>query len=134
MAEVEDAATLCAELGHEVVEYWASKLGREPDPPELEPHTRAWPDEERKIPAADYLLAKQNLQVLRRTVARFSTEVDVWLTPTLAAPGLPTGGSTDKGSADTSDLRGFNRPHAPAGVRNRRGFFLNALSCLATSI
>ena len=39
--------------------------------------------------AADYLLAIQDLQAFSRTVARFFTEVDLWLTPTLAAPPLP---------------------------------------------
>jgi amidase len=113
---VQDAAALCTELGHEVVErdlpgldeqvgqainvvfgvgvawiaaYWVRKLGRKPDPDELESHTSAWVEEGSKISAADYLLAIQDLQGFSRTVARFFTEVDVWLTPTLAAPPLP---------------------------------------------
>lgn len=113
VAAVQEAATLCAELGHEVVErelpgideqvgqainvvfgtavawilaYWVRKLGREPEPEELEPDTRAWAEQGTKTTAADYLLAVQDLQAFSRTVARFFTEVDVWLTPTLAAP------------------------------------------------
>jgi amidase len=116
IAAVREAATLCADLGHEVTErdlpgldeqvgraintlygaavawivaYWVRRLGREPEPDELEPHTRAWVEEGSKITAADYLLAMQDLQVFSRTVAAFFTAVDVWLTPTLGAPPLP---------------------------------------------
>jgi amidase len=116
VAAVEDAAALCAALGHEVSErdlpgidarvsgsinvvfgagvawivaYWVRRLGREPEPDELEPHTRAWADEGGRISAADYLLAVQDLQAFSRTVGRFFTEVDVWLTPTLGEPPLP---------------------------------------------
>ena len=66
---VQDAAALCAELGHEVIErdlpgideqvadainvvfaaavawivaYWVRKLGRDPEPDEIEPATHAW--------------------------------------------------------------------------------------------
>lgn len=111
-----DAAALCADLGHEVIEddlpgidermvgaigvvfgaavawivaYWVRKLGREPEPGEIEPHTRAWTDEGSRVSAADYLLAVQDLQAFSRTVARFFTEVDLWLTPTLGEPPLP---------------------------------------------
>jgi amidase len=116
VAAVEDAARLCAELGHEVSErdlpgidervggainamfgaavawivaYWVRKLGREPEPDELEAHTRAWAEEGSRISAADYLLAVEDIQRFGRTVARFFTEVDLWLTPTLGEPPLP---------------------------------------------
>lgn len=115
VAAVNDAAVLCADLGHEVIErnlpgidaqvggavdvvfnaavawivaYWVRKLGREPEPDEIEPHTRAWADEGSRVTAAHYLLAVQDLQAFSRTVARFFTEVDVWLTPTLGEPPL----------------------------------------------
>ena len=118
VAAVQDAAALCADLGHEVTErdvpgidervggavnvvfgaavawivaYWVRKLGREPDPDEIEPPTRAWAEEGRRISAVDYLLAVQDLQAFSRTVARFFTEVDVWLTPTLGDVPLPIG-------------------------------------------
>lgn len=116
VAAVQDAASLCAELGHEVFErelpginervgtainvmfgaavawivaYWVRKLGREPEPGEIEPTTRAWAVDGTRISAADYLLAVQDLQAFSRTVARFFTEVDLWLTPTLGEPPLP---------------------------------------------
>jgi amidase len=116
IAAAQEAAALCAELGHEVIErdlpgidervagavgvvldaavawivaYWVRKLGRDPEPDELEPQTWAWAEHGRRVSAAAYLLAIQDLQAFSRTVARFFTEVDVWLTPTLAAPPLP---------------------------------------------
>ena len=118
VAAVEDAANLCADLGHEVVEgelpgtedrvggavgvvfdvavawivaYWVRKLGREPGADELEPATRAWVEKGRRVAAADYLLAIEDLQAFSRVVARYLTEVDVWLTPTLGEPPLPIG-------------------------------------------
>jgi amidase len=72
-----------------IVAYWVRKLGREPEPDELEAHTRAWAEEGSRISAADYLLAVEDIQRFGRTVARFFTEVDLWLTPTLGEPPLP---------------------------------------------
>lgn len=118
VAAVQDAAALCANLGHEVVErdlpgldervdaaldvvfgaafawildYWVRKLGREPDPEEIEPLTRAAWEQGRRITVGSYLLAVQDLQAFSRTVARFFTGVDVWLTPTLSEPPVPLG-------------------------------------------
>lgn len=118
VAAVHDAAALCADLGHEVVErdlpgldervgaaldvmygaavawilgYWVRKLEREPGPDEIEPLTRTAWEQGRRISAGDYLLAIQDLQAFSRTVARFFTGVDVWLTPTLSEPPVPLG-------------------------------------------
>ena len=38
------------------------------------------------VPAADYLLAVEDLQAYARAVARSFAEVDLWLNPTLAEP------------------------------------------------
>jgi amidase len=116
VAAVQDAARLCSGLGHDVSErdlpgidervgeaintmfgaavawivaYWVRKLGREPKPDELEPHTWAWTEAGSRISAAAYLLAVEDIQRFGRTVARFFTEVDLWLTPTLGQPPLP---------------------------------------------
>jgi amidase len=117
-AALEDAAALCASLGHELVEvdlpgltpevgsaigtvftaatawivgYWIRKLGRRPEADELEPLTRAYWDMGRNVTAADYLLAIGDCQAFSRTVAGFLTDVDVWLTPTLSTPPLELG-------------------------------------------
>ncbi len=113
VAALEDAVALCAELGHEMVEadlpgldgrvgaaigtcfdaatawivaYWVRRLGREPGPDELEPLTRAYWERGRRVDAASYLLAVEDLQAFARTVATFLTGVDLWLTPTMSEP------------------------------------------------
>ena len=128
IAAVRDAAALCESLGHDIVErelpgvydqspptldaidagavawilaYWVRKLGREPDADEIEPLTRAWWDATRGVTAADYLLAVQDAQALSRTLARFFTDIDLWLTPTLAEPPVPVGEIS--GTADDPD-------------------------------
>ncbi|MFG2824623.1 amidase [Kitasatospora sp. NPDC048365] len=116
-----DAVRLCTDLGHDLVEddlpgltedvghaigtvygaamawilaYWTRELGRPPRPEELEPYTRAFWEHGRGITGGDYLLAVTTLQSFARTVARFLTRYDTWLTPTLAQPPLPLGEMT----------------------------------------
>ena len=118
VAAVREAAELCESLGHELVEvdlpgltpdvgsaigtvfsaatswiiaYWVRKVGREPSAEELDPLTHAYYEMGRGVSAADYLLAIEDCQAFSRVVARFLTDVDVWLTPTLASPPLPIG-------------------------------------------
>ena len=120
LAALGDAARLCAGLGHELVErdlpgltpavgvaigtawraavawivaYWARRRGREPRDGELEPLTRVWWEEGRRLPAADYLLALDDLRAFARVVARFFARerIDAWLTPTLSEPPVPLG-------------------------------------------
>jgi amidase len=118
IAALDDAARLCTELGHELVEtdlpgldgavgsaigtvfnaatawivgYWVRRLGRPPEADELEPLTRAYWESGQCVSAADYLLAIEDLQAFARVVAQFLTGVDVWLTPTMSTPPLPLG-------------------------------------------
>ncbi len=118
VAALHDAAQLCADLGHTVVErdlvpltpevgaavgtvyaaavdwilrYWIRRLGREPGPDEIEPLTREYWEQSKAVSGGDYLTAVETLQRFSRSVARFLTTVDVWLTPTLAQPPLPLG-------------------------------------------
>ena len=118
VAAVRDVAALCESLGHEVVEadlpgltpqvgaaigtvfnaatawivgYWIRRLGRQPEADELDPLTRAYWDMGRGISASEYLLAIEDCQAFSRVVARFLTDVDVWLTPTLSTPPLAIG-------------------------------------------
>ena len=113
VAALEDAATMCASLGHElveaelpgltpkvgsaigtvfaattawIVEYWTRKTGRVPTDDELEPSTRWYWEKGRQVSAADYLLAIEECQRFARTVAQFLTSIDLWLTPTMSAP------------------------------------------------
>ncbi|MCA1842064.1 MAG: amidase, partial [Actinobacteria bacterium] len=113
VAAVRDAAALCESIGHDVVEadlpghspalgsaigtvfsaatawivgYWTRHLGRAAEDHELDPLTRAYWEWGRRVSAADYLLAIGDCQAFARVVARFLTDFDVWLTPTLSTP------------------------------------------------
>ncbi len=118
LAALDDAVGLLAGLGHEVVEadlpgltedvgraighvyaagtswvvkHWTRRLGRPPRPAELDPLTRAYLEQARGLDPGDYLLAIEDLQLFARTVARFFTTVDAWLTPTMARPPVQLG-------------------------------------------
>lgn len=118
IAAVQEAAKLCAELGHEVEEaspqlereklvksfitIWAaghawlidglsSKIGREAGPEDLEPGTWGLVEKGRQVSATAYLAAMQTLQIFARRIAQFMENYDVILTPTLAEPPLPLG-------------------------------------------
>jgi amidase len=118
LAALDDAVALCTELGHELIEtpfppitpvvgnaigtyfgaavawiggYWVRKLGREPEPGEIEPLTLAYWEGGKRVSAGDYLLAMDDLNAYSRAVARFFADVDVFLCPTLAEPPLPLG-------------------------------------------
>jgi amidase len=124
---VEDAAKLCADLGHtlvgvkpkidgqQVVEsfttVWTSGLastlkmiGAQKD--QVEPITWAINEIGNQVSAADYIIALQTIQKLSRDIARFFEDYDVLLTPTLAEPPLPLG--TFDSPAD-NPLQGFQR-------------------------
>jgi len=118
VAAVKDAAALCADLGHEVVEagprvngpllaqmfttVWAAGAalsvdglamlsGRAPKKDQFEPLTWALAERGRATTAFSYLAAIATLQMMARHIARFFEEHDVLLTPTVAQPPLPLG-------------------------------------------
>lgn len=118
MNAVLDAAKLCADLGHDVVEakvnlpgelmmqsftgVWSAlaawsvdstalATGRAPTPEEFEPLTWALAERARQQSSSAYLMAVTTLQRLSREVARLFLDFDVLLTPTLAQPPLPLG-------------------------------------------
>jgi amidase len=115
---VRDAATLCAELGHDVIEAapafdaellwqsftnvlsagfawavadWGRRIGRRPTPEFFEPFVWSFTQRGSNISSTEYLLALQNLQKLTRDIARFFVDYDIWLTPTLGGPPVPLG-------------------------------------------
>ena len=115
---VEDAAKLCAELGHEVEEkmldvdvealtppfmtLWAAAqawtadglamaTGNELSPDKFEILTWALIEMARGLDSSQYLLAVTALQGVSRDVARQFASYDLWLTPTLAEPPVPLG-------------------------------------------
>jgi amidase len=123
---VENAAALCAELGHDVeqaapavdgnllyesfyavwlaghawgIEGMARATGQKSAAESFEPLTWAFYQIGREIRAADYLLAVTALQRIAREVAGFFARYDLWLSPTLAEPPVPLG-TFDRRSAD----------------------------------
>jgi amidase len=129
----QDAARLCAELGHEVCEaapeisgqlliqsmttVWASGCasgidalsfltGRTAKPEYFEPLTWALYQMGQRTTGAAYLLSQMALQRIARQVGRFMENYDVWLTPTLAEPPLPLG-SFD--ATTDNPMQGFYR-------------------------
>ncbi len=128
VAAARNAAGLCVELGHEVVEAspamdaellwqafttvlsagfawvvadWGRRTVRTPTAEFFEPFVWAFSNKGRQLSAPDYLLALQDLQRLTRDVARFFLDHDVWLTPTLGEPPVPIGTFSFSGD-DTS--------------------------------
>jgi amidase len=118
VAAVHDAAALCADLGHAVVEAapavnaeafnsafltlvwataaaiidgWAKKTGRTPSADLIEPTTWAVYQMGRQQGAAAYILAIRELHRAGRDAARFFVDHDLWLTPTLGEPPVPLG-------------------------------------------
>src|SRR5262249_50873528 len=69
-----------------IVQYWIQRIGREPGADELEPITRAYYESGQRVSAADYLQAVEQLQRFSRCVAKFLSQYDMWLTPTMSAP------------------------------------------------
>jgi amidase len=115
---VDDAATLCASLGHEVVEdsppvngpsmfgsfvsVWitgaaaqidavGARLRSKPSPELLEPLTWSMYQAGKLVTGAEYVVAQTNLQAAGRQIARFMERYDAWLTPTLGSPPVPLG-------------------------------------------
>ena len=113
VAAVEDAAKLCASLGHEVEEasptidagaimrgfitIYAAAAGRsvldvqttagfDVTREMFEPVTWGLHEMAKQLTAADYLLALRQIQQASRQIAQFFEKHDVWLTPTLAWP------------------------------------------------
>jgi len=73
------------------VKDWARRSGRAPEQVLFEPTTWRMYLSGEKLGAGDYLLAVQALQQISRDAARFFTDYDIWLTPTLAQPPVPLG-------------------------------------------
>jgi amidase len=117
IAAVQEAAKLCADLGHElveaspviedklmreighywslapatVIEYWRNRLGKEPKPEHFEPMTWTMYEWARKQDVLFLYRALEAIQRISEKVAAFFRNYDVFLTPTLAEPPVPLG-------------------------------------------
>ena len=132
VAAVRDAAALCAELGHDVVEAaptfdgeslwlsfttvlsagfawsiedWSRRTGRAPAAEHFELLVWAFTERGRQLSAPDYLIHLQDLQKLSRDIARFLVDYDLWLTPTLGQPPVPLGTFAFARGDDPFELR-----------------------------
>jgi len=113
-----EAATLCADIGHEVnedspifdaeglwrqfttlmsaglawsIDDWGRRMIRKPDPEFFEPFVWSFYQNGKALSASEYLLALQDLQKKTREIIRFFNDYDIWLTPTLGRPPVPLG-------------------------------------------
>ncbi len=118
VAAVLDAAKLCNDLGHEVIEdtpqiqkelliesfinLWSAMCassiegaafvtGKAPTPDLFEIQTWALYERGKKLSAVNYLMTINMLQRISRKVARFFVKYDILLTPTLAQPPFQLG-------------------------------------------
>lgn len=130
-AAVADAAALCAELGHVVeervlepdrqamaragriivaaqtrrsVDDRLAQLNRELRVDDLEPLTRATYDSADRYSAADYVFAINAIHQAGRDVARFLTDYDLILTPTMATPPMRLGGPLQLSHPDSKEF------------------------------
>jgi amidase len=133
ISAVHEAAALCADLGHEVMEaaplvlgemlvqpfitVWAAGCamaidglafltGRTATQDQFEPLTWALYEMGCRTSASAYLLAVTVLQRVARDIGHFLVDYDVWLTPTLTEPPVPLG-TFD--SPPGKPLQGFDR-------------------------
>jgi amidase len=115
---VQDVTAFCADLGHDVEEVslepnnkdwakwyyrlylggvahdalsWEQDIAKKITPDLVEPMTWALIEKGRQVGAGEYLMAVENLQRISRDVAKYFTQWDVWLTPTLAEPPVALG-------------------------------------------
>ncbi len=129
-AAADDAARLCASLGHDVepaeiaidaqalgeatqvvigantlatAEDRARSLGRALQPDDIEPITYGMAMRARERNAGDYARAIRVIHAAGRAVARFFERYDLLLTPTMATPPLPIG----RIALDRADIGGF---------------------------
>ena len=130
---VREAAALCADLGHEVVEaapaalgeqlvepavtIWAVSCaididglailaGRTATPDQFEPLTWALYEMGCRTSASSYMVTVNSLQRVGRDIGHFFVDHDLWLTPTLIEPPPPLG-SFD--SPPENPLKGIGR-------------------------
>jgi amidase len=143
VAALRHAVELCESLGHELVEtdlpglngelgaaigtvynaatswivqYWIRRVGRQPASDELEPLTQAFWEMGERVSAADYLTAMENLQRFARAIARFLSDFDLWLTPTMSEPPATLGEITSTPDAPLRALQRGGQTVGYAGV------------------
>jgi amidase len=103
------------------IELTASTLGRSISSSDFEPSTYALGLLGKAMAASEYANAARELQTATRDIARFFSQYDVLLTPTLAAPPPPIG-ALQPTAAEIAVLKVVSRLHA--------GWLLHALNVI----
>ncbi len=69
-----------------ILAYWERRLGRTAQPDDIEPWTMSLIEGARSISAADWLLARDDINAYARRATRFFDHYDVFLCPTVTTP------------------------------------------------
>jgi amidase len=69
-----------------ILAYWVRRLGREPQPGELEPATLAMARAGASVSASDWLLARDDINAYSRRAAAWFDNYDLFLCPTVTTP------------------------------------------------
>jgi amidase len=69
-----------------VIAYWERRLGRAPQPGDLEPSTEAMADAGKGVSAAQWILGMDDINDYTRGAARYFDDYDLFLSPTVTTP------------------------------------------------
>ncbi|HVT75850.1 MAG TPA: amidase [Acidimicrobiales bacterium] len=69
-----------------IAAYWERRLRRAAEPGELEPATAAMVEAGRRVSAAQWLLARDDINAFSRRAAHFFDDYDLFLSPTVTTP------------------------------------------------
>jgi amidase len=72
-----------------VIAYWERRLGRAPQPGELEPMTEAMADAGKSVSAAQWILSGDDINAYTRRAATYFDRFDLFLSPTVTTPPPP---------------------------------------------
>ncbi len=103
---------------HFIVDFATEFLsGKKPAKDDLEPLSWAMAERGRAVSVLDYQVAATTRQMIARAIAAFHETYDVWLTPTLASPPVPTGTYTGA----ITDVDAVWRYHPFTPIQNATG-------------
>lgn len=88
--EIDYLDIVCASIAAGI-DDWTNRLGRAPEPDDLEPYTWQFVNRGRERSGAELLGALTRVQIASRQIAGFYEDVDLRLTPTLATLPVPLG-------------------------------------------